>query len=202
MNPLKLYGKGGSDDSLDGQLSSEDSLVKLLHAGEEYEPEVDDIHISFDPERQAEDDFFKWRADYLAGDPIRKHFSDAQIEETYKKMKEVDDIPISLDLKRQADDDFFKWRVDYLAGDPIRKHFNDAQIGETYKKMKDAKGFELWRLGYLAEDAVFKLLSDSQLKETLENTEMHSSIPQCLIGVHSISIWKPWFICTSNILLF
>ena len=133
LNPLKLY----------GQVNSDDSSLKLLHAGEEYEPEVDDIHISFDPERQAEDDFFKWRADYLAGDPIRKHFSDAQIAETYNKMKEVDDIPISLDLERQADDDFFKWRVDYLAGDPIRKHFNNAQIGETYKKMKGVKGFEL-----------------------------------------------------------
>ena len=133
LNPLKLY----------GQVNSDDSRLKLLHAGEEYESEVDDIPISFDPERQADDDFFKWRADYLAGDPIRKHFSDAQIGETYKKMKEVDDIPTSIDPERRADDDFFKWRVDYLAGDPIRKHFNDAQIGKTYKKMKDAKGFEL-----------------------------------------------------------
>tara|TARA_X000000950_G_scaffold275964_1_gene363109 strand:- start:482 stop:1243 length:762 start_codon:yes stop_codon:yes gene_type:complete len=133
LNPLKLY----------GQVNSDDSRLKLLHAGEEYESEVDDIPISFDPERQADDDFFKWRADYLAGDPIRKHFNDAQIGETYKKMKEVDDIPTSIDPERRADDDFFKWRVDYLADDPIRKHFNDAQIGETYKKMKDAKGFEL-----------------------------------------------------------
>ncbi|OUU10506.1 MAG: hypothetical protein CBC00_05155 [Verrucomicrobia bacterium TMED40] len=133
LNPLKLY----------GQVNSDDSRLKLLHAGEEYESEVDDIPISFDPERQTDDDFFKWRADYLAGDPIRKHFNDAQIGETYKKMKEVDDIPTSIDPERRADDDFFKWRVDYLADDPIRKHFNDAQIGETYKKMKDAKGFEL-----------------------------------------------------------
>ena len=133
LNPLKLY----------GQVNSDDSRLKLLHAGEEYESEVDDIPISFDPERQADDDFFKWRADYLAGDPIRKHFNDAQIGETYKKMKEVDDIPTSIDPERRANDDFFKWRVDYLADDPIRKHFNDAQIGETYKKMKDAKGFEL-----------------------------------------------------------
>ena len=79
LNPLKLY----------GQVNSDDSSLKLLHAGEEYEPEVDDIHISFDMERQADDDFFKWRADYLAGDPIRKHFSDAQIGKTYKKMKDA-----------------------------------------------------------------------------------------------------------------
>ena len=79
LNPLKLYGKVNSDDS----------RLKLLHAGEEYESEVDDIPISFDPERRADDDFFKWRVDYLAGDPIRKHFNDAQIGETYKKMKDA-----------------------------------------------------------------------------------------------------------------
>ena len=120
LKPLKLYGKGGSDDSLDGQLSSEDSLVKLLNAGEKRGQKVDEIPISFDPERQADDDFFKWRADYLAANPIRQHFSDAQIGETYQKMKEAKDFELG--------------KVGYLAGDPVRKLLGESQLRETFKK--------------------------------------------------------------------
>ena len=120
LNPLRLYGKVSSDDSPDGQLSSDDSRLKLLHVGEKRGPEADDIPISIDPERQAYDDFFKWRADYLAADPIRQHFSDAQIGETYQKMKEAKDFELG--------------KVGYLAGDPVRKLLGESQLRETFKK--------------------------------------------------------------------
>ena len=133
LNPLKLYGKVGSDDSSDGVVGSDDSpdgpvsmdvwLLKLLGAAEKRGPEADENPISLDPERQAYDDFSKWRADYFAADPIRRHFSDAQIGETYDKMKEAKDFEL--------------WKAGYLAEDPIRKHFNDDQLHETYHRQKN-----------------------------------------------------------------
>ena len=112
-----------SDDSPDGPASMDDSLLELLDAAEKRGPEVDETLISPDPERQAYDDFSKWRADYLAADPIRQHFSDAQIGETYEKMKEAKDFEL--------------WKAGYLAGDPIRQHFNDDQLHETYHRQKN-----------------------------------------------------------------
>ena len=178
LKPLKLYGKGGSDDSLDGQLSSEDSLVKLLNAGEKRGQKVDEIPISFDPERQADDDFFKWRADYLAANPIRQHFSDAQIGETYQKMKEAKDFELG--------------KVGYLAGDPVRKLLGESQLRETFKKNTDMPDFDSamfdmspeevqvmikrhqeeaenhknWKANYLAGDPIRKHFNDDQLQDT------------------------------------
>lgn len=177
LNPLKLYGKVSSDDSPDGQLSSDDSRLKLLHLGEKRGPEADETPIFIDPERQADDDFFKWRADYLAADPIRQHFSDAQIGETYEKMKEAKNFEL--------------WKVGYLAEDPVRKLLSDTQLKETFEStdmpefdsaaydvspeevqlmikrhQEEAENYKNWKANYLAGDAIRKHFNDAQLQET------------------------------------
>ena len=177
LNPLKLYGKVSLDDSPDGQLSSDDSRLKLLHVGEKRGPEVDETPISIDPERQADDDFFKWRADYLAADPIRQHFSDAQIGETYEKMKEAKDFEL--------------WKAGYLAEDPVRKLLSDSQLKETFKNtdmpefdsaafdmspeevqamirhhQEEAENYKNWKANYMAGDPIRKHFNDDQLQET------------------------------------
>ena len=177
LNPLKFYGQVNSDDSLDGQLSSDNSLLKLLHAGEKLGQKVDDIPISLDPESQADDDFFKWRADYLAADPIRQHFSDAQIAETYQKMKEAKDFEL--------------WKVGYLAEDSARKLLSESQLKETFKNTDlpdfdsamfdmgpeevqamikyhhvEAENYKNWKANYLAGDPIRKHFNDDQLQDT------------------------------------
>ena len=187
LNPLKLHGKVGPDDSFDGVVGSDnspdgpmsidDSLLKLLDAAEKRGPEVDETPIYLDPERQAYDDFSKWRADYLAADPIRQHFSDAQIGETYEKMKEAKDFEL--------------WKAGYLAENPVRKQLSDSLLKEIFKntdvpefdsavfdmspeevqamirhRQEEAENYKNWKSNYLAGDPIRKHFNDDQLQQT------------------------------------
>ena len=158
-------------------VSMDDSLLELLDAAEKRGPEVDETPISLDPERQAYDDFSKWRADYLAADPIRQHFSDAQIGETYEKMKEAKDFEL--------------WKAGYLAENPVRKQLSDSLLKEIFKntdmpefdsavfdmspeevqamirhRQEEAENYKNWKSNYLAGDPIRKHFNDDQLQQT------------------------------------
>jgi hypothetical protein len=59
-------------------------------------PEFDSAVFDMSPEevqamirhRQEEAENYKnWKSNYLAGDPIRKHFNDDQLQQTYHRQK-------------------------------------------------------------------------------------------------------------------
>ena len=99
-------------------------------------------------------EFEIWKSKYLAGDPVRKYFSEEQIIQTFRKthsqetslshqvISHSESVPTeesgSLKTSKISDSDqaneFKIWKSKYLAGDPVRKYFSEEQFIQTFRK--------------------------------------------------------------------
>mgnify|MGYP007000403782 len=102
-------------------------------------------------------EFKIWKSKYLAGDPVRKYFSEEQIIQAFRKthgqensltslshqvIAHSESVPTekSAGLKTSKNsnsdeaNEFEIWKSKYLAGDPAREHFSEEQIIQTFSK--------------------------------------------------------------------
>ncbi|MFL2927866.1 MAG: hypothetical protein ACJZ72_04675 [Opitutales bacterium] len=137
---------------IEQDLKNENDSSEIQNQQDEIEPPVE-TRESF---RDA-NEFEIWRSKYLAGDPVRKYFSEDQIIQTFCKthnrensltsfshevIAHSESVPTekSAGLKTSkisnSDEanEFEIWKSKYLAGDPVREHFSEEQIIQTFSK--------------------------------------------------------------------
>jgi hypothetical protein len=125
----------------------------------EIQNQQDEVELPVETRESFPDanEFEIWKSKYLAGDPVRKYFSEEQIIQTFRKthnrensltsfnhqvIAHSDSVPTekSTGLKTSKNsysdeaNEFEIWKSKYLAGDPVREHFSEEQIIQTFSK--------------------------------------------------------------------
>jgi hypothetical protein len=125
----------------------------------EIQNQQDEVELPVETRESFPDanEFEIWKSKYLAGDPVRKYFSEEQIIQTFRKthnrensltsfnhqvIAHSDSVPTekSTGLKTSKNsysdeaNEFEIWKSKYLAGDPVREHFSEEQIIQTFRK--------------------------------------------------------------------
>ena len=126
----------------------------------EIQNQQDEVELPVETRESFPDanEFEIWKSKYLAGDPVRKYFSEEQIIQTFRKthnrensltsfnhqvIAHSDSVPTekSTGLKTSKNsysdeaNEFEIWKSKYLAGDPVREHFSEEQIIQTFSKI-------------------------------------------------------------------
>ena len=137
---------------IEQDLKNENDSSEIQNQQDEIEPPVE-TRESF----PGANEFEIWKSKYLAGDPVRKYFSEEQIIQTFRKTHGQENSLTSLSHQVIAHsesvpteksswlktskisnsdeaNEFEIWKSKYLAGDPVREHFSEEQIIQTFSK--------------------------------------------------------------------
>jgi hypothetical protein len=136
---------------IEQDLKNENDSSEIQNQQDEIEPPVE-TRESF----PGANEFEIWKSKYLAGDPVRKYFSEEQIIQTFRKthgknlltsfshevIAHSESVPTEksswLKTSKISNSDeaneFEIWKSKYLAGDPVREHFSEEQIIQTFSK--------------------------------------------------------------------
>ena len=137
---------------IEQDLKNENDSSEIQNQQDEIEPPVE-TRESFPDANEFE----IWKSKYLAGDPVRKYFSEEQFIQTFRKTHSQENSLTSLShqvishsesvpteksagLKTSKNsnsdeaNEFEIWKSKYLAGDPVREHFSEEQIIQTFSK--------------------------------------------------------------------
>ena len=159
-------------------LKNENDSSEIQNQQDEIEPPVE-TRESFPDANEFE----IWKSKYLAGDPVRKYYSEEQIIQTFRKthgqensltsfnhevIAHSDSVPTekSAGLKTSKNsnsdeaNEFEIWKSKYLAGDPVREHFSVEQMIQTFGKTLSQEASLSVRKNY-------KLTKQKELKNLL-----------------------------------
>jgi hypothetical protein len=137
---------------IEQDLKNENDSSETQNQQDEIEPPVE-TRESF----PGANEFEIWKSKYLAGDPVRKYFSEEQIIQAFRKTHSQENSLTSLSHQVIAHsesvpteksswlktskisnsdeaNEFEIWKSKYLAGDPVREHFSEEQIIQTFSK--------------------------------------------------------------------
>ena len=144
---------------IEQDLKNENDSSEIQNQQDEIEPPVE-TRESFPGANEFEiwkSKFEIWKSKYLAGDPVRKYFSEEQIIQAFRKTHSQENSLTSLSHQVIAHSEsvpteksswlktskisnsdeankFEIWKSKYLAGDTAREHFSEEQIIQTFSK--------------------------------------------------------------------